>query len=106
MREFLFLFACFILCASCPSTIFSSEIRIEGDRVIVKNDNGDVIDTANLPKGKNVQTSEDVEINEKGISIGSVSNKNGEMKKVTRSTKLENVTIINNGKTTTYNKKD
>lgn len=45
-----------------------------------------------------------VEINEGGLSIGSIRNNGGEMKNVRRCTKLDNVTIINNGKTTVYRK--
>lgn len=48
----------------------------------------------------------DIEVNEDGLSIGSIRNNGGEQKNVTRSTTLSNVTIINkDGKTTVYRKK-
>ena len=105
MRVLSFLILCAGLCCA-TSPVCVGEVRIEGNRVIVTNDAGETIDTANLPKGKNVTVNDDVEINEHGVSVGSVSNKNGKMKNVTRSTKLENVTIINDGKAKTYNKKE
>lgn len=104
--QFLF-FTSALLCFSFFSLqVFASEIHIEGNRVVLKNNNGDIIDTDNLPKGKDIKVNENVEINEKGISIGSVTNKDGEMKNVRRKTNLENVTIINNGEAKTYNKKE
>ena len=111
MRIFTILLCAIIICyyivyfALYTESSFASEIRIEGDRVVITNDNGDTIDTANLPKCKEVKTDDNIDINEKGISIGSVTNKDCESKNVIKSTKLENVTIINNGKATQYNRK-
>lgn len=48
----------------------------------------------------------DIEVNEDGLSIGSIRNNGGEQKNITRSTTLNNVTIINkDGKTTVYRNK-
>lgn len=95
-----------ILPAAVAASAFASEIRITGDRVVITSDDGTVIDTANPPKGREVKVDDDVEINEDGVSIGSVTNSSGEQKNIRRSTKVENVTIINNGKTTVYRKND
>ncbi len=105
MRKILYVifFSFFLVFAE---SVYAAEVHIVGNRVIVKDDDGNVVDTDNLPKGEEVKTDENVEINDDGISIGSVKNEGGEMKNVSRSTKLENVTIINNGKVKTYNKKD
>ena len=95
-----------LLPAAVASVAFASEIRITGDRVVITSDDGTVIDTANPPKGQEVKAEGDIEINENGVSIGSVTNSGGEQKNIHRSTKVENVTIINNSKTTTYRKDD
>ena len=61
--------------------------------------------TTNPPEEREAVENEDVEINEGGLSIGSVRNNGGEQHNITRSTTLDNVTIINSdGKTTIYRK--
>ncbi len=96
---------CAFLSSMSVTSAFTAQLTVDGERIVIKTDSGEAIDTANLPKGENTQSGDDIEVNEKGISIGSItgssSSKNGIQKKTT----LENVTIINNGKTTTYNPK-
>lgn len=82
----------------------ASEVRIDGNRVIVTTDSGKVIDTDNLQKGHEAKDGDGVVVNDNGISIGAVSSGEGEQKNVRRNTTLENVVIINNGKTTVYRK--
>ena len=97
--QFIFYIAIYILFSINFS--HASEVHIEGNRVIIKTDNGKVIDTANLPNTSKIKQN-NIEINDKEISIGSVTNKNGKQEGVHRSTKLENVTIINNGHAEKY----
>ncbi len=86
-------------------SVYSDEIIINGNRVIIKNKDGQIIDTANLPKGQTIKDGENVEISDRGVSIGSVTNNGGEQKNINRRTNLDNVTIINNnGEKTIYKK--
>ena len=85
-------------------TVSSSEIRIDGDRVVITTNDGKTIDTAKLPPAQEVRGGNDVQVHENGISIGTATNNGSEQNNVRRSTTLDNVTIINNGKTTIYRK--
>ncbi len=96
-------FLCAALFALTGGAALASEIHIDGGRVIIKSDSGDVIDTANLPKEQEAKEWQGIEVDEKGLSIGSVTGK-GEQNNIQRETTLDNVTIINNGKTTIYKK--
>ena len=94
-------FFAFILVAPA----FAAQVTVDRGRVVIKTDSGEVIDTANLPKDENTQLGDDIEINEKGISIGSITDSSSSQNNIQKKTMLENVTIINNGKITTYNPK-
>ena len=100
-----------IVCILLASVIFykssySDEIIINGDRVIIKTKEGDIIDTAKPPKDQKSKNGESVEINEGGISIGNITEYKCKHNNINiRRTNLDNVTIIsNNGKTTIYRK--
>lgn len=75
----------------------ASEIRIDGSRVIVTTDSGEVIDTDNLPQGHEIKDGDNIVVDDKGVSIGSVTSDGGEQKNVRRSTTLKDVVIINKG---------
>ena len=94
------------LCAPAfgVSLTHASEVRIEGNRVIVTTDSGEVIDTYNLPKGHEVKDGNNVVVTDNGVSIGSVTSSGGEQTNIRRNSTLENVVIINNGKTIVYRK--
>lgn len=85
-------------------TVSSSEIRIDGDKVVITTDDGKMIDAANLPPFQEVREGKDAQVHENGISIGTATNNSSGQNNVRRSTTLDNVTIINNGKTTIYRK--
>jgi len=96
---------CIFLLSISVTSAFTAQISVDGERIVIKTDSGEVIDTANLPKGESIQSRDDIEVNEKGISIGSITGSSSSSKGIQKKTTLENVTIINNGKTTTYNPK-
>lgn len=78
----------------------ASDIQIQNDRVVITTDDGKVIDTQNLPESSKAMQEQ---VNtDNGISIGGMHTNGGEIKNSASSTKLENVTIINNGKKTVY----
>ena len=96
-----------VLCVSIAGysiAVCASEIQIDGDRVIMKSDDGEVLDTDHLPSDSQVKTGNNVQVNENGVSIGSVNTKDGTQKNITRSTTVDNLTVITNGKTTIYRK--
>lgn len=82
----------------------AAEIRIDGDRVLMKSDDGEVLDTKNPPADCKIKKEDSIQIDEGGISIGGVTTKDGMQKNISRSTNLDNVTVITNGKTTIYRK--
>ena len=94
---------CVALCSMLVLSAFAAQLTVDGERIIIKTDTGEVIDTANLPKGEKVKTENNIDIIDNGISIGSVTGNNSDKENIKRSTNLENVIIINNGKTTIYN---
>ena len=74
-------------------------------RVVIKTPDGEVIDTDNIQQGEEAKNNDNVEIKQNGISIGSVTSNGNEQTNVKRSTRVNNVTIINNnGETTIYRK--
>lgn len=91
------LFLSFILISQYAD---ASSIQIQGDRVVITTDDGRVIDTQNLPETKGTMQQQD-NVGD-GISIGGIHSNGGEIKNSGSTTKLENVTIINNGKKTVY----
>jgi len=95
-----FVFSLFVMLSK---SIYADEIIINGNRVIIKTKGGEIIDTANPPKGQEVKNGENVEISEGCISIGNITGNRGKYN--IRRTNLNNVTIINNNeKTTIYRK--
>ena len=86
--------------------IYASEIRIEGDHIVIKSDDGNIIDTDNLQIEEEIINNKDISIDKDGLCIGCVVNKAGESKNIKRSTKLENVTIINDQNGVIINKKE
>lgn len=75
----------------------ASEIRIDGSRVVVTTDSGEIIDTDNLPKGHEIKDGDNVVVDDKGVSIGSITSDGGSQENVRRSTTLKDVVIINKG---------
>lgn len=94
---------CVIVLSATPA--LSLEIRMEGDRVVIIDDNGNTLDTANPPSAE-VREGGAIQVNDDGVSIGSVINTGGEQKNVVRKTSVDNVTLIRNGKTTIYRKNE
>ena len=84
---------------------FSAEINIKGKRIIIKTDDGNIIDTNNLTPQSNIKIKENKDINENGISIGGITNNGGIVKDNSRNTNIDNVVIIRKGETSIYNKK-
>ena len=80
--------------------VSASSIQIQNDRVVITTNDGQVIDTQNLPEA--AETTQEDASTDNGISIGGMHTNGGEIKNSGSSTKLENVTIINNGKKTVY----
>lgn len=85
-------------------SVYADKIIINGDRVIIKDSKGKVIDTDNLSKHCKTKNVDNIEINKDGVSIGNITNNGDKPRNIIRHTNLNNVTVISNsGKTTIYN---
>ena len=90
----LVLFFSFIYCMY--SSTFAFEINISNGNIKIKNDSGEDVYTSNLDQDKNVKK------NGSAVSIGEVKNNGNNSSNIVKETKLENVTVIQDGKVTIY----
>jgi len=100
--KFITIITILALTAISHNYTYASSIQINGDRIIIINDDGTKIDTNDLKNEVNIKNGNSG-INENGISIGTTNNKDD---KGIHKTTLDNVVIINNGKTQIYKNKD